>query len=312
MTIESHRRRTLTVCVAMMVGATLSQSCSERRPPDGGASLTQPVPSTSTGASAGSAATTPPPTPTSGKAAWEARQRAAKPVAPADKLHLLRTTGSVEGPIPYLVVEPADAPPDAPVVLALHGRGDRADAFARLAEQLRLPMRFVVAEAPMVWGARGGRQWFDAKAGDLSGQLDTRIADLVTLAGKVAKRWPAAPMPLLLGFSQGAMLSLQAIAQQPGHFAGAVALSGALLVTDDLPKATVARRVFLTAGSRDRIVRPERARDAAAALEALGHETEVLDFEGGHGVTPDVMAHVRRVLGGWQAGEEVPAAPRAD
>lgn len=303
-------RWVMALCAMAVIGASAATGCSEERVP----APTEQGESTRA-AGAPEPATTPKPTaapkPVSGKAVWEARKRVARPVVPSDKLHLLRTSGSVEGPIPYLVVAPAEAAPDIPIVLALHGRGDRADAFARLAEQVRVPMRFIVCEAPMPWGARGGRRWFDMSAPDLPAQLTARVDDLVTLAEKVAKRWPEAPKPMLLGFSQGAMLSLQAIAQRPAPFAGAIALSGALLTPDGHPKSAVSLPVFLTAGSRDRVVKPERARDAAAALEALGHETEVLDFEGGHGVTPDVMAHIRRVLREWQTGDK-PASPGAD
>jgi phospholipase/carboxylesterase len=219
--------------------------------------------------------------------------------APADRLHLLRTSGSVEGPIPYLIVAPAAAPPSAPIVLALHGRGDSAERFARLAEQLRLPIRFIVGDGPMPWGARRGRRWFDSAAPDLADQLTARVADLVTLADAVARRWPQAPAPILLGFSQGAMLSLQALAQRPDRFAGVIALSGALLVTEGLTPATTPRRALVAAGSSDRVVPAARSRAAAAALEGLGHHVETLEFEGGHTVTRRVLERVAESLTTW-------------
>jgi phospholipase/carboxylesterase len=199
-----------------------------------------------------------------------------------------------------LIVEPALASPDTPIVLTLHGRGDKAERFARLAERLRVPVRFVVADAPMPWGHRNGRRWFDMRAPDLSAQLTARVGDLVTLADQVATRWPDAPRPYLLGFSQGAMLALQAIATRSDRFAGAIALSGALLVSEGLPRGAPPRPVLLTGGSTDRVVPAQRARDAEAALEALGHTTELVIFEGGHSVTSEVIGHIRRVLGAWQ------------
>ena len=53
--------------------------------------------------------------------------------------------------------------------------------------------------------------------------------------------------------------------------------SGALLVTDGLPTASVARPVFLTAGSRDQLVLPERASDAAAA-KMMGFDPMSIKF----------------------------------
>ena len=205
----------------------------------------------------------------------------------------------MEGPIPYLIVAPADAPPDAPIVLALHGRGDRGERFARLAEQLRLPLRFVVGDAPMPWGARGGRRWFDMKSPDLPAQLSARVADLVSLADVVAARWPQAPTPILLGFSQGAMLSLQALAQRPDRFAGVIALSGSLLVTEGLTPAKAGRPALITTGTKDRVVPSARSRAAAAALEALGHQVDTLEFEGGHMVSQGVLERVAQSLRAW-------------
>ena len=230
--------------------------------------------------------------------------------APTDKLRIVRTSGSVEGPLPYLIVEPARAPADTPLVIALHGRGDTADGFARLAERLRMPLRFIVAQAPMPWGMRDGRRWFDMRSPELRAQLTQRVTDLTTLASQVAKRWPEAPPPYLMGFSQGAMLSLQAIAERPGPFAGAIALSGALLSTEGLPKASEVRPVLLTGGATDRVVPAKRARDAEATLKTLGHRTELVIFEGGHSVTPEVVNHIRRVLDGWRTEGGKPATHR--
>ena len=129
---------------------------------------------------------------------------------------------------------PADGGEALPIVLALHGRGDRAEGFCRLVERLRLPFRFVVAEAPMRWGLGSGKAWFDMGSAERPAQLAARVKDIMTLTEKVRKRWPKAPAPALLGFSQGAMLALQVIATHPERFSGAVALSGSLLEPEGL------------------------------------------------------------------------------
>jgi phospholipase/carboxylesterase len=225
--------------------------------------------------------------------------RAPRPIraeAPTDKLHLTRTTGSAAGPIPYTIVAPTADTPGLPIIIALHGRGDRAEGFCRLVERLRLPFRFVVGEAPMRWGLGSGKQWFEMKATDRSSQLRGRVSELGTLA---AKRWPEAPPPTLLGFSQGAMLALQALAETPERFAGVIALSGALVETEGLVKSSTGRRVWLSAGSSDRTVPPESTQEAADALRALGHHTEVFRFDGGHAVSNEVVASVRETLLRW-------------
>ncbi|MEZ4269125.1 MAG: alpha/beta hydrolase-fold protein [Myxococcota bacterium] len=209
---------------------------------------------------------------------------------------LIQHAGDPTGPIAYLVLEPANAAPDLPVVIALHGRGDRAEQFARLAEGLQVPVRFVVARAPLPFGPSAGKQWFDSDSPEVSTQIATRVEELVGLADRVHTAWPEAPKPLLLGFSQGAMLAIQAVARHPGRFGAAVALSGFLPLEDGNAKAASAVPMLLSVGRRDTIIAPERTQSAAKALEALGHQPEILEFEGGHSVPKPVVARVRTFL----------------
>ncbi|MGB0590865.1 MAG: alpha/beta hydrolase [Myxococcota bacterium] len=228
--------------------------------------------------------------------------RAPRPVraaGPTDKVHLTRTTGSVEGPFPYTIVAPSSDEADLPIVIALHGRGDRAEGFCRLIERLRLPYRFIVAEAPLRWGLGSGKQWFDMKATDRPERLRRRVEELEVLASKVAKRWPKAPMPSLLGFSQGAMLALQAVTQSPERFRGVIALSGTLLETKGLAPVSVKRPVWLSAGDADRIVPLAATQQTADTLKKLGHEAEFFAFNGGHTVSDEVVTGIRTQLSQW-------------
>jgi phospholipase/carboxylesterase len=164
----------------------------------------------------------------------------------------------------------------------------------------------------MRWGLGGGKQWFEMKASDRADQLRRRVAELGGLAAKVAKRWPRAPAPSLLGFSQGAMLALQAVAQTPQRFAGVIALSGALIETEGLAAASIGRRVWLSAGTSDRIVKPETTQRAADALKALGHDAEVFRFKGGHAIPADVVSRVRETLTLWHARPPIEPGTGAD
>ncbi len=222
---------------------------------------------------------------------------------------LIQHAGDPTGPIAYLVLEPANPAPDLPVVIALHGRGDRAEQFARLAEGLHVPVRFVVARAPLPFGPSAGKQWFDSDSPDVSSQIAARVEDLVGLADKVKAAWPEAPKPLLLGFSQGAMLAMQAIARHPDRFGAAVALSGYLPLEDGNAKAAVAVPMLLSVGRHDTMVSPERTTSAARALEALGHQPEILEFEGGHSVPKRVVVRVRAFLREHTGLPPEPAAP---
>ena len=219
----------------------------------------------------------------------------ATPVVDAP-LHLISRTGSAEGPIPYIVIEPAHGPADLPLIIAMHGRGSSNERFVRLLESLRLPARIIVGNGPMPWGMQGGRRWFDLAATDAHEQISQRVSDLVVLAAQLRGRFPRAPKPALLGFSQGGILALHALAEHPEHWRAVVALSADF--RSDRPARFVKSAVptLLTAGARDRIIRPANSHAAAWYLRALGHTPEVYDFPGGHAVPEGVRERVRRFL----------------
>ncbi|PKN58449.1 MAG: hypothetical protein CVU56_05480, partial [Deltaproteobacteria bacterium HGW-Deltaproteobacteria-14] len=220
-----------------------------------------------------------------------AKPAPARPAAPSrPRLGLLRTSGSPEGPISYIVVEPPVAKTDTPLVIALHGRGDTADAFAGLAEALDQPTRTIVARAPLPFGNVGGRAWYVLGAPDEAAQIRARVAELVTLARQLAERYPAAPKPALYGFSQGAVVALQAAADHPELWSAVVALSGYLPTTEGAPKVDRALPILLVAGAKDGVIPAERSWAAADALKALGHAPERFSFDGPHRV-PKEAAH---------------------
>jgi phospholipase/carboxylesterase len=238
-----------------------------------------------------------PSSPTPSQPSARPERPAAAPVA-EPTLHLVRSSGSARGPIPYLTVEPADAGPDAPLILALHGRGSRAESFARFTEGLRLPARFIVARAPLPWGQTGGRQWFGSKASAPFEGVEARVTDLGTLIGQLAQRYPEAPKPIVMGFSQGAILAMELVAAMPERLRGVIALSGALPVAKTGKKAEEAVPMLLTTGEHDTIIPPEATEAAAELLRTLGHAPEVYRFDGGHGIPRDVVARVQSFVRG--------------
>lgn len=250
-------------------------------------------------------------TPVPGRIAPPPAERPTLPAAAADptpRLHLLRTSGRAAGPLPYLVVEPAGGVADLPLLVALHGRGARADRFASLVEDLALPVRAIVARGPLPFGRRGGRQWFDLSAPGGPDQVRARVSDLTQLLHKLRERYPGAPKPVLMGFSQGAMLALQMLADAPEHLGGVVALSGRLPLEPGAEKAAANPPALLTTGTADHIITPQSTRAAARVLSARGHGVEVFEFQGGHGVPTEVLDRVRAfLLARWPALGTKPA-----
>jgi predicted esterase len=193
-------------------------------------------------------------------------------------------------------VEPAAADAKTPLVIALHGRGDTAEGFARLAMQLRLDARIIVGEAPRPFGNIGGRQWYETGAAEAGTQVRQRVADLGVLIDKLAKLYPEAGKPALYGFSQGAVVALQAAHEIPDRLAAVAALSGFLMSEDGAASPTTPLPVLVTAGTKDGIITQDRSWAAADVLEKQGLAVERFAFQGPHGVPPAVAARVKAFL----------------
>lgn len=186
------------------------------------------------------------------------------------------------------------------LAVLLHGYGADGNDLLGLADVLapHLPhTAFVAPDAPEPCrGSPMGRQWFpipwldgssevDAGAGlaraadDLNAFLDAQMAAEGLSPGAVA----------LIGFSQGAMMSLHVAPRRALALAGIVAISGRLLVADRLAaEAKVKPPVLLIHGDQDPVVPFADMGLAGNVLTAAGFEVWGHLMRGtGHGIAPD-------------------------
>lgn len=185
-------------------------------------------------------------------------------------------------------------------VIFLHGYGaDGADLLS-LSDPLTPHMpatAFYAPDAPEPCkGNPFGRQWFaiprfdgsteaqaklgrDAAAADLNGFIDQVLHD----EGLTADRL------ILLGFSQGAMMSLHVAPRRDTAIAGVVAISGRLLEPMALAaEAKVKPEVLLIHGDADDVVPFGEMHLAGQALQEAGFSTYAHVMRGmGHGIAPD-------------------------
>jgi phospholipase/carboxylesterase len=186
------------------------------------------------------------------------------------------------------------------LVVFLHGYGANGADLLGLADVLEphLPgAGFVAPDAPEPCAGGGfGFQWFpipwldgssqaaadaglEASAVDLDAFLDARLAD----EGLTPERM------VLVGFSQGAMMSLHVAPRRPVAVAGVVAISGRLLRPEALAGAAVVKPpVLLVHGDQDQMVPFGEMAKAGDALVAAGFPTYGHVMQGtGHGIAPD-------------------------
>lgn len=186
------------------------------------------------------------------------------------------------------------------VVVFVHGYGaDGADLLG-LADPLapHLPdTAFYSPNAPEPCaGNPFGRQWFpipwlDGSSEEAARQGLLRAAeDLNGFLDGILQAEGLGPEALaLVGFSQGAMISLHVAPRRAAPVAGVVAISGRLLQPDALAtEAQVKPPVLLIHGDQDDVVPFQDMALAGNALVAAGFETFGHVMQGtGHGIAPD-------------------------
>ena len=191
---------------------------------------------------------------------------------------------------------------DAAVLV--HGRGDSPHGILTLARELDVPgVTFIAPQA-------SGFSWYplsflaptDANEPWISSALDR-----VSAAHREAMSTGLAPeKTVMMGFSQGACLSLEYTARNPGRYGGVVAFSGGLIG----PEGTAFRYegaldgtpVFLGCSDVDAHIPRARVDESAAVMEALGGRVEERIYPGmGHTVNMDELEWARALLLGLSA-----------
>jgi len=217
-----------------------------------------------------------------------------------------------------LEVETAPAPRAA--VVWMHGLGADGYDFVDIVPALSLdtPTRFVFPHAPMrpVTINRGMvmRAWYDVRDDvgvrreDEAGVRASQAA-IEALVARERARGIAASRIVLAGFSQGGAMALHTGLRHPERLAGILALSCFLPLADRVAaEAAAANRdvpIFMAHGVHDPLIPLARARQAHAALTALGYRVQWHDYPMPHAVCD---AEVRDV-GEWLAGVLRSTAP---
>jgi phospholipase/carboxylesterase len=200
-----------------------------------------------------------------------------------------------------------------PVVMLLHGFGAPGDDLVALGDVLIVPKgtRFLFPEAPLSLniGFGDSRAWWiidmariqaDRAAGrirDLSQDIPRGLApareQILASLKDVEQKLGADPRKTVLGgFSQGAMLSCDAVLHTDRPYAGLVQLSGNLVaqpVWGPLMPNRKGLPVFQSHGTQDEIlpyVGAERLRDS---LSKSGLGVEWHHFRGGHEIPEPVV-----------------------
>jgi phospholipase/carboxylesterase len=200
-----------------------------------------------------------------------------------------------------------------PLIALLHGYGAPGDDLVALSEYLDAPTgtRFVFPEAPLPvpMGYANSRAWWmidmariqsDRAAGrtrDMSNEIPRGLSEarerMKAFLDDLHRRFGADPKHTMLGgFSQGAMLSCDALLNSTQPYAGLIQLSGTLVAKQEWNPLMLKRKglpVFQSHGTQDPILdypMAERLRDEFL-LAKLNVDWQ--PFRGGHEIPELVL-----------------------
>ena len=184
-------------------------------------------------------------------------------------------------------------------MVMIHGRGATAESILELAYELKHP-GFVYL-APQA----AGNSWYpNSFLAPISSNEPGLSSGLVSIANVLAQLTEAAipiERTMILGFSQGACLSLEFVARNARRFGGVVGLSGGLIGPDGTPRdytgSLAETPIFLGCSDIDPHIPRERVEFSASILRQLGGDvTMKLYPKMAHTVNRDEIHFIRTMM----------------
>ena len=184
-------------------------------------------------------------------------------------------------------------------MVMIHGRGGTAESILALVDAIDTPgFAYIAPQA-------SGNTWYPNsflapiptnEPGISSGlQLIDEIIRSIESTGIEANRI------MILGFSQGACLSLEYAARHARRYGGICGLSGGLIGPDDTPRdyagTFAGTPVFLGCSDIDGHIPAKRVEETAVVLKRMKAEVTMRLYPGmGHLVNDDEIAEVKRMM----------------
>jgi predicted esterase len=184
-------------------------------------------------------------------------------------------------------------------MILIHGRGASAEDILTLVPEL--DQTGFAYLAPQAAGYTWYPYSFLAPLPSNEPWLSSALSVIASLFEQVAEAGIPAERTILLGFSQGACLSLEFAARNARRYGGVAALSGGLIGPDGTPRdyqgSLEGTPVFLGCSDVDSHIPKQRVQQSAEILQRLGGEVTMRLYPGmGHMVNEDEIEFVRGMM----------------
>ena len=184
-------------------------------------------------------------------------------------------------------------------LVMVHGRGAAAESILSRYDELNVPL--CAAFAPQAAGHSWYPQSFLAPLQTNQPYLDSALDKLESLVAEILASGMHSDRIVLLGFSQGACLTLEYCATHPRVYGGIIGFTGGLIGPPGTPRnypGTLAGTpVFLGSGDPDPHVPFERVEETRDVLRAMGAEVELRRYPGmPHSINDDEFQAARTIM----------------
>ena len=191
------------------------------------------------------------------------------------------------------------------VMIMIHGRGASAQSI------LSLSQYFDATDIAFVAPQASGGSWYPYSFLAPMDQNEPGLSSALQMIGELVEKLEteygfARADIYLLGFSQGACLSLEFAARNAGRFGGIFGLSGGLIGPEGTPRnypgSMSETPVFLGCSDVDHHIPKERVIESGEVFEQLGAKVKLQLFKNfGHSVNEEEIAAVNQILkfGNW-------------
>ena len=192
-------------------------------------------------------------------------------------------------------------------LILLHGRGAAASDILQLVPHLQTPgFAYFAPQAQ-------GYTWYPYRFTEPMERNEPYLSSALAVVEELVARLSEAGLPpervVLLGFSQGACLTLEFAARHARRWGGVVGLSGGLIGPDgtprDYPGSLDRTPVFLGCSDVDSHIAKPRVEESAAVLKRLGGDVTLRFYPNmAHTINEDELAFVRGLLAPLGSGSQ--------